>query len=121
MMRMAMLAGAVVALAGPAMAQGACVRPTAPAPVDGSTATMEQLLGAKTQTSAFIAASDAFQTCVIDDLTAQRAAAKTNKTKVPSETVKAADALISANQADKERVGTEFNTAVKAYKAAHPS
>jgi hypothetical protein len=115
-----MTAGALACLAGPALAAD-CVQPQAPAPVDGSTATMEQLLAAKTAVTEFIKASDAFQTCVIDDIAAQKKAAKAAKTKFDPAIAKAADAKVSANQADKERVGQAFNTAAKAYKAAHPS
>lgn len=108
-------------LASPALAQSDCVRPTAPAPVDGSKVTMEQLLAAKTGVSDFIAASDTYQTCLIDGLAAQRAAAKASKTKVDKSVVTDVDAKIKSNQADKESVGAAFNSAVKAYKAANPA
>jgi hypothetical protein len=113
-------AGAVLGLAGPALAAD-CVRPEAPAPVDGATATMEQLVAAKTAVTDFIAKSDAYQTCVLDDVAAQKDAAKKAKTKFDPAISKAADAKVSENQADKERVGQAFNAAAKAYKAAHPS
>jgi hypothetical protein len=116
----AFVAGATLILAGSAMAQGACVRPAAPASVDGATATMDQLLANKQEVTAFMAASDAYQTCLINDLDAQRAAAKAAKTKVTKEAIKATDAQISANQADKVLVGKAFNVAAKAYKVAHP-
>ena len=116
-----LLTGALLALAGPALAEGACTRPEAPAAVDGATATMEQLLAAKAAVTAFMSTSDTFQTCVLDDLEAQRKAAKKNKTKIDPAVVSAADASVAANQSDKERVGAEFNAAARAYKAAHPS
>jgi hypothetical protein len=113
-------AGAMLGLAGPALAAD-CVRPEAPAAVDGATATMEQLLAAKAAVTAFITASDTYQTCLIDDLDAQKKAAKASKTKLDPAASKDADAKMSANQADKERVGQSFNAAAKAYKAAHPA
>jgi hypothetical protein len=113
--------GAVLALAGSAMAESACVRPPAPQPLDGATATPEQLQAAKRDAVAFIAASDVFQTCVLGELQAQRDAAKANRTKIAPAAVSQANAEISENQADKERVGKAFNAAAKAYKAAHPS
>lgn len=116
-----LMAGAMLGLAGPALADAACTRPEAPAAVDGTSATMEQLLAAKSAVTDFIAASDTFQTCVINDLDAQKKAAKAAKTKLDPAIAKAADASVSANQADKERVGQAFNSAAKAYKAAHPS
>ncbi len=108
-------------LAGAAFADDACVRPPAPAVLDGAKATMEELVAAKNGVTAFIAASDTYQTCLISDLEAKRAAAKDAKTKFDSSLAKAVDALISENQADKVKTGSDFNAAVKAYKAAHPS
>ena len=117
-----LIAGAAaMAFAGSAMAQGACTAPTAPATVDGAAATLEQLVANKNEVAGFIAASDAYQTCVVKDLAARNAAAKQAKTKVDPAVVKAAQDALDANQADKERVGTAFNTAAKAYKTAHPS
>ena len=112
---------AALALATPALAQTDCTRPTAPATVDGSTVTMEQLMTAKADTAAFITASDDFQSCVIKSLETQRAAAKADKKKMDQAVVKAANAQIGENQKDKERVGSGFNAAVRAYKKAHPS
>ncbi|WP_331536570.1 hypothetical protein [Phenylobacterium sp.] len=111
----------MLGLAGPALADAACTRPEAPAPVDGTTATMEQLLAAKAAVTTFITASDAYQTCVLDDLEARKKAAKAARAKLDPAVAKAADAGVSENQVDKERVGQAFNTAAKAYKAAHPS
>jgi len=88
--------------------------------VDGATATMDQLAGSRKEVGDFIAASDVYQACIIADLGAQRDAAKAAKTKFDKSLEKAANAKISENQADKEKVGTDYNAAVKAYKAAHP-
>jgi len=111
----------MVGLAGPALAEDACARPTAPASVDGATASMDQIQAAKRDVMAFITASDAYQTCVLDDLAARKKAAKAAKTKFDPAAEKAANGLVTANQADKERVGVDFNKAAKAFKAAHPS
>jgi hypothetical protein len=111
---------AVVGLAGPALAED-CTRPNAPTVVDGATATMDQLAATRKEVGDFMAASDAYQSCVIADLGAQRDAAKAAKTKFDKGLEKAANAKISENQADKEKVGTDYNKAVKAFKAAHPS
>lgn len=118
----AILAGSVtLGLAGTAMAQSACVRPPAPPAVDGAAATIEQLVAAKNGVASFMDASDAYQTCVLDGLSSQRAAAKASKTRFDPAIAKAAEAQIEANQADKENVAKAFNAAAKAYKAAHPS
>jgi hypothetical protein len=113
--------GAALSITAPALAFAACEHPTPPAPVDGASATMEQLLAAKAVVGAFMGASDTYQSCLLDDVTTQQAAAKKAKTKLDPSVKKAADAAIAANQADKEQVGASFNASVKAYKAAHPS
>ena len=113
--------GAALAIAAPRLALAACERPTPPAPVDGATATKDQLLAAKGLVSDFITASDTYQSCILADVDAQQAAAKKAKTKLDPAVKKAADAAINANQADKEQVGQAFNASVKAFKAAHPS
>jgi hypothetical protein len=118
----AMLAlGAVLGLAAPGLALAACERPTPPAPVDGKTATLEQILAAKSSVAGFMTASDAYQACLMDEVAAQRAAAKAAKTSFDPAIAKAADARVDENQSDKERAGAAYNAAAKAYKATHPS
>lgn len=119
---MLLIAAAAAALAMPAMAQDVCTRPTAPAVMaDATSATMEQLVATKTEVGKFMTDSDAFQSCLIASVTAQRAAAKKSKVRFDNGISKAADKAIAENQADKERVGKAFNAAVKSYKVAHPS
>lgn len=112
--------GAVAVFATPGLALAECQRPSPPAAVDGATVTQDQLTTAKQAVIAFMGASDDYQACVLKDATDQKAAAKAAKTKFDPAIAKAADAQINANQADKERVGGDYNTAAKAYRAAHP-
>lgn len=113
--------GAILGLVAPGLALADCQRPTAPAAIDGKTATLEQLIAAKQAVVTFMSDSDTYQSCVIDAFKAKKAAADAAKTKLDPSLAKAADADVSANQADKEKVGGEFNAATKAYRAAHPS
>jgi len=113
--------GAALGLAAPGLALADCRAPTAPAAVDGKTATMDQLQAAKTAVGTFMTDSDAYQACVIDALKAQKDAAAAAKTKFDPALAKTAEADLDANQAEKQRVGADFNAAVKAYRAAHPS
>lgn len=113
--------GAVLGLVAPGLALADCQRPTPPAVIDGKTATVEQLTAAKQAVMSFMSDSDTYQGCVIDELKAKKAAADAAKTKLDPKLAKAADANLSANQADKEKVGGEFNATVKTYRAAHPS
>jgi len=117
----ALIAGATLAAAGSALADNACTRPQAPAPLDGKTATLDQVLAKKNDVTAFMTASDTYQSCLIDALAAQRAAAKANKTEVPASAVKDANAQLDANQTDKVKVGQAFNDAVHVFRASHPA
>lgn len=114
--------GALLGASVPALALAECQRPAVPAAkIDGAKATMEEIQAAKKDVMAFMTASDDYQNCVIEEVKTKRDAATANKTKLDPAVTKAADESIKANQADKERVGADFNAAAKAYKAAHPS
>jgi len=125
----AIVAAGLSLLAFPALAQDApiatapamCEAPAAPGTVDGATASMEEVLAAKSAVAAFIASSDVYQSCLVDDIKVRRAAAKAAKTRFDEAEAKAVTQMINANQRDKEQVGKAFNDAVKAYKAAHPA
>lgn len=122
-MKVHLLIGALAAaLAGPAFAQEACARPEAPA-IDSqaASASVDALTAAKQQTVDFIKASDAFQTCVLAEAKAKKDEAKAKKVAFDSSIADRAQREVSANQADKEKVGAAYNAAVKAYKAANPS
>ena len=121
-MRLALvLAAGLLATAASAHAETACTRPQPPAVVDGATATGEQIRASQAAAAAFLTASDAYQSCVVDSVKAQRDAAKDARKTFDKSIAKAADAELAANQADKESVGKAFNAAVHAFKAAHPS
>src|SRR5258706_15996405 len=100
MMRMSFLAAAaLVVLAGPAAARR-CSQPYAPVVKINASATKQEILSLRNDMTSFIAASDIYQSCLI----AQRADG----------------ALATANQAEKERVAREFNSALHAFLASHP-
>jgi hypothetical protein len=100
--------------ATPALAQ--CVAPAPPVPLDGTAATEEQLRIALTQAREFIAQSDLYQGCVSSELEA------TDLTHVSPKALEASIASrIAANQAMKEKVGAAANSAMQAYKLAHPN
>jgi hypothetical protein len=120
-LRLGMIAALTAsAAAGHALAGSACTPPKAPAPVDGRTATGDQLMASKDAVLAFMDASDTYQTCVLGELNNARAAAALNKTEVPATVADEAEGLVSANQGEKEKVGAAFNDSVRTYNAAHP-
>jgi len=109
---------AVLACGSPAGAQSACVEPTPPPPpIDGATATIDQMRTATAAAKQYLADSDDFQTCLVNEIAAtdlQREAPKAAALQ------KQLDARTQANQARKESVGNAINAAIRAYKAAHP-
>jgi len=110
-------------MAAPALADSSsCYEPIAPAAVDGNTATEDQLKSALKDVKSFIQASDDYQTCLLSDLASQKKKAAQSKDKTPLDPSVEADVnnRIKNNQAEKEKVGAEFNAGVQAYKAKHP-
>jgi len=122
MVKIFALSAALLAVSAvPALAQSSCMEPIAPAAVDGSTATADQMKGAHDDVMTFIKQSDDYQVCLYKDLNDQKAAALKDKKDLDPSIEPAVDAKVQANQALKEKVGGEFNAAVTAYKAKHPS
>jgi len=113
----------VFGMAAPALADSSsCFEPYAPAAIDGSAATEAQMKSAHDDVVNFIKSSDDYQNCLNADYLAQEREAKKQKDPKPLDPSIKADlnAKLVKNQADKEKVGAEFNTAVQAYKAKHP-
>ena len=111
----------LVTMVGPTLAQSTCVEPFAPSIPNGASVTKDQLLSTQDDVRAFIKASDEYQTCLLIDL--KRRAEQAQKTSTdgtidPRMLTAVADKR-RRNQDEKERVGVEFNAAVKAFNAAH--
>jgi hypothetical protein len=110
--------GCIVAV--PAMAQTSCTAPDQPAPIDGTTVTLDQLRAAISAAKQFIATSDDYQACLGKEIEVQKAAATRDK---PFDKAIADRnlALADTNQKMKESVGASVNAAIVAYKKAHPA
>lgn len=107
----------------PSFAAGsACEDPIAPTQIDGTKATAKQMKDAIQDFKTFQAASDDYQSCLVDDLKLQKTEAAKGKDPKPLDpsVEQAVNAKIDANQRLKEKVGAELNASVQAYKAAHP-
>ncbi len=112
----------LVGAAAPALADSSsCSEPIAPVAVDGSTATEAQMNAAHDDVVNFVKASDDYQSCLLRDLNAQEEAAKKAKKDLDPAIAANVQQHVDANQQMKEKVGTEFNGAVLAYKAKHPN
>jgi len=99
MMRLSFLAAVALAvLAGPAQA-GRCNQPYSPVIKVSATATPQDMKTLRADVASFIAASDLYQSCLVAQNSEQ--------------------AKLDANQAEKERIGRQFNTLVQTYAATH--
>jgi hypothetical protein len=108
------------AAALPAFAQGAtCAAPAAPAvPADPAKASADDMRNLLAGANGFMKASDTYQQCLGNDIAAQKAAATKDKPFDPA--IEKADlALVDTNQNLKQKVGTDANTALTAFKKAH--
>ena len=110
-----LLAGAV-----PAFAEDSCQVPPVPAAVDGNTVTKDQMVAAIAAVKAYQTASDTYQQCITDYVTAQNAQA--DKDKKPHDTVmiQSEGDKGTANEASKEKTVGDLNAAIGVYKKAHP-
>jgi hypothetical protein len=104
----------------PAFAQSNCSAPIPPAAPDGHTASQQQMVGAVGDAKSFIAQSDVYQQCLLDYVQAQKDQA--TQVKKPFDTFVETTAMkqIADNQAAKIKAGSDINTAIGDYKAAHP-
>ena len=114
--------GVILLVAGavPAFADDTCKVPPTPAAIDGATATADQMRASIGAFNTFSKASDAYQICVNDYITAQNAAADKDKKSHDTAMVQSEGDKVAANQTAKEKAGTDLNAAIGLYKKAHP-
>jgi hypothetical protein len=103
--------------ATPAMEETRCIAPDQPSTIDGTTSTLDQLNHSISDAKSFMMNSDVYQDCLGAEIGAQKAAATPGKQAIAARNL----ALAAANQKMKENVGTSINSAIAAYKKAHPS
>lgn len=97
-----------------------CPEPVAPGVPDGKVSTAPQMSQAAKDVTAFIASSDSYQKCLLDDFDLrQNAAAGKQETLDPSIYL-VLEQKGDANQKEKERVGLAYNKTAADFRAAHP-
>ena len=97
----------------------ACDMPVAPPTLDGGSATLEDMIAAQGEVKAFQAANEEYLECV-DDLMAAEKASVSEGDKSAEERFALAAADYNAAVSREEQVAADFNTAIRAYKAANP-
>lgn len=96
MKRFLVVAAVVISMAEPAVAGGRCVKPYAPVIAPGAPTATADLTRMREDVQAFVQASDVYQKCLFRN---GLGVSTTN--------------LVSANQAEKERVARAFNALLK--------
>lgn len=97
----------------------ACDVPVAPPTPDGGSATLEDMITAQGEVKAFQGANEEYLKCV-DDLMAAEKASVAEGDKTAEERFALAAADYNAAVSREEQVAADFNTAIRAYKAANP-
>ena len=97
----------------------ACDVPVAPPTPDGSGATLEEMISAQGEVKAFQAANAEYLECVDGQMASEKAAIDEGDDSAEERYALAA-ADYNAAVSREEQVAADFNTAIRAYKAANP-
>lgn len=100
-----------------------CASPEAPTIPDGASATMEQMIAGQTAVKAFQASNIEYMACLEPGIKAageQLANASGDAKAVAKEAYDGKEAAYNAAVSAEESVAGDFNTAIRAYKAANP-
>ena len=98
----------------------ACDAPQTPEAIDGSSATMDEMVAAQGAVKAFQAANAEYLACVDEVMTSEKALVDEGD-KDAKERYALAAADYNAAVSREEQVAGDFNGAVRAYKAANPN
>lgn len=97
----------------------ACDAPVAPPTPDGDNATLEDMIAAQGEVKAFQAANADYLECVDEQMVSEKAAIDEGDDSAQERYALAA-ADYNAAVSREEQVAADFNTAIRAYKAANP-
>ncbi|HJT42282.1 MAG TPA: hypothetical protein VJ750_02160 [Rhizomicrobium sp.] len=119
--RSALLIVVLLLGAGPAMAQSLCVEPAMPIPVDGAAATADQMRTAMAEARNFIAQSAVYQDCLLKTVDAAKTQAVAAGQSFEPKIETSARYKVDMSRKAQERVGNTANSAMAAFKNAHPN
>ena len=119
MIRKILSAGAIaVVFAVPAWAQDQCVTPAAPEIPDGAKATPAQIVAAQNGIKSYAAASDAYQTCLAQEIARQKELAKQTNVEFDPQIQAAIQVKSAAQRKDAAQVATTWGASVQAFNDA---
>lgn len=114
-----LLAGAAAfaqpASAAEAVLSASCPQPAQPAPIDGKTATLDQMKAYHSAVNSYIAAVDTYEKCLSDDLDAQKLAAK--RANAPDLGTKAFSDQAALDTKNKQAAADAYKGVLADYKA----
>lgn len=117
--RIAFFALLLAAAPLPALAAESCMAPFAPQIPDGAKATHDQIASVRDEVTAFIKQAQEYQKCM--ELYRTQMTQQADKNRLDPAVKKDIDAKEAANDREYQRVGQQFNAAVRAYNKAHPA
>ena len=109
-----------LALGSTVSVAGECVAPEPPTVPPGGTASMEQMLTGQKAVKTFQAANIEYMACLEPQITAAQGEVEAGSEEA-SETVKKLEERYNEAVSTEEGVAGQFNTEIRAYKAANPS
>lgn len=110
-----------LALSSAASFAGECTPPVLPAMPDGSTATMDDMIGGQQAVKAFQTANLEYMGCLDPKITAAaEAAGADSASDANKDAVKQLEALYNEAVSREEELAGQFNTEIREYKAANP-
>jgi Skp family chaperone for outer membrane proteins len=111
----------IAGTAGAAFAQSSCSEPIAPVALDGSKANLKQISEASHDANQFMKQSGDYQECLAQELKAAKQEAVRKKKELDPAISDRVQSEIDENQKMKEKVGTEFQTALQTFCRKNPN
>ena len=118
-MKIIKLTALALALGSTSALAADCTAPEAPAALDGASATMEQMLAGQKAVKAFQSENIDYMKCLEPEMATAEAAMQVGEDGA-GEAYKASQETYNAAVSAEEAVADQFNTAIRAYKAANP-
>ena len=121
MMKLIKLALIGLALGSTVSIAEECTAPSMPSLPDGATASLEQMLAGQQAVKAYQASNTEYRTCLEPQVSAAEvAAAGDSPGPELQESLKQLNEEYNASVSNEEELAAQFNTQLKAYKAANP-
>lgn len=92
-----------------------CVAPAMPVPLDGYTASREQIVAGMEAAKSYAAKADAYQQCISNYVAIRKEAAGKDKKPIEAALITIEDHRVIASQADKKKAASQIEVAINAF------